>query len=221
MQIYIVGPVSIKANENFTLASGIKYGIAMGYTFKKNFGFEIGMDYFNVNKWFNIYDKKTKNDWHYQSINIYPLFTFAVENKKSTFIGKAGAIIGVAKMNKSFIYIDENKNEDVWYIGDFDTKLNLGYTVGWEYNYRILKYLSLSAEMGIECYKYTPNKATVQRPELNYYNQKIEYVKNYTGKYSPSYYYDDDYYPKKDLRFQESILFNSIYFGIGIKYNIF
>jgi hypothetical protein len=194
-------------DKNFTLASGMQYGLSVGYTFGKNAGIEIGANYFNMNKSFG---DRNKIDWHYRSVNITPLFTFAFEHKKSIFIGKAGVLIGIARMD---LYYPLGVGFGI--SGDFDAKVNLGYTAGIEYNYLLSRHFSVAAEVGLEHYKYTPKKATftTHNKEGQIYEEfKIEYVKEETTESMDSH---------KQRQSAESILFNSIYFGIGIKYNLF
>ncbi|MDR1584099.1 MAG: porin family protein [Prevotellaceae bacterium] len=203
----------ISNNKDFTLSSGIKYGAAIGYTFKKHFGFEIGIDYFNTNTSFkpDAVFILNKTDWHYRSVNISPLFTFAVNNKKSTLIGKAGALIGITHMDMS-----SSIGEDFTVAGVFDTKVNFGYTAGLEYNYQLSQHFSAAVEIGLEQYKYTPKTATFKVHDNAgqvYGEIEIEYVKDKTIEEDPPSH--------KKIRFEETISFNSLYFGIGIKYNLF
>ncbi|MDR3350075.1 MAG: porin family protein [Prevotellaceae bacterium] len=202
-------------NEQFTLSNRIGYGFTAGYTFRNHIGFEIGFDYFNTKKSFKsdyrIADAYRIN-WHYRGVNIYPLFTFSVDNKRSTFTGKAGVLIGIARLKESYFVAKTILSSCA-----FGTKINFGFTAGLEYSYQLLPQLSLVAEIGMEQYKYTPKTATVQMyryfdGEVEY-EMEIEYVKEKTMKEPiPS---------NKDIRHEESILFNSIYFGLGIKYNLF
>jgi hypothetical protein len=194
-------------DKNFTLSSGIQYGLAVGYTFGKNLGIEIGANYFNTNKSFGDRDKI---DWHYQSVNITPSFTFAFEHKKSMFIGKAGVLIGIARMD---LYYPLRVGFGI--SGDFDTKINWGYTAGIEYDYLLSRHFSVTVEIGLEHYKYTPKKATfISHNDVAqvYKEFEIEYMKEETT---------EDIASPKQKRLEESVLFNSIYFGIGIKYKLF
>jgi hypothetical protein len=78
------------ADEDFSLSSGLKYGLTLGYTFKNNLGVELGVDYFNRHKEFTI--EKTSRltkDWSYKATTFRPVVTFTVDNKEILFYGQS------------------------------------------------------------------------------------------------------------------------------------
>jgi hypothetical protein len=214
--------------EDFTLSEGLKYGLTIGYTFKNSLGIEFSTDYFNTHKIF----EKTENtywytepsgstpvvvshikttDWQYRTSTFRPLFTYTVGNKNSMFTGKIGPFIGFAEMTFNQF--------------TFDTKRNWGYSAGIEYDYHFSNRYSLALEFGIEQYKYTPKRATGYEEGM-----ENEIIINYVDKTNHKindWYIDSPYDTTGSIppviadRFKESILFNSFYFGIGIKYNIY
>jgi hypothetical protein len=213
-------------NENFTIANGLKYGIAINCTFENNLGFEISADYFNTNKTFNDevigwtefplslvpgFLPRLKTSWDYRTIAIRPRFTFALDNKKSTFIGKFGPSIGLSMLTLT----DSDDDKIKFTTCTFNRKSNWGYSAGFEYNYSLSKRLSLAVELGIEHYRYTPEHSTLkyERTESIVRTVEIDYVDQSNGK--------NDYSANRHIKgLKQSILFNSIYLGIGIKYNI-
>ncbi|GAB6013324.1 hypothetical protein [Viscerimonas tarda] len=57
VEIYVPAPgeplaLLNSASDDFTLASGLKYGLTVGYTFRNNMGVELSADYFNRHKVF-------------------------------------------------------------------------------------------------------------------------------------------------------------------------
>ncbi|GAB6013323.1 hypothetical protein [Viscerimonas tarda] len=107
--------------------------------------------------------------------------------------------------------------EDKYSTCTFYTNLNWGYTAGIEYNCRLSQSPALAMELSVEQYNYTPKKSKVEQVYAPSTNSKkvlnIRYVKKI------------DHFDMLNDRFQtrrlkESILFNSLYFGIGIKYTL-
>jgi len=214
-------------NSDFTLASGLEYGFAIDYTFRNNLGFELGLGYFN-----SLVDKKetrltppmpmpvdgvTTNfcttDWNYHSIAMRPLFSYTVLIGKSAVIGKTGPTIHYVSATRNIFYMDEKILTCT-----FANRLNWGYSTILEYDYQLSEQFSLAIELGFEQYKYTPNKATVEYGERFVHGgekDEILYVNKISYDLDRSNY---SQLPKERLK--ESILFNNIYFGIGIKYNL-
>jgi hypothetical protein len=186
-------------SENFTLADGMEYGLAVNYRFPNRMGVELGADYFSAkNRTFlpvkyiparsYIITRPEKYPeqiiysptpcttlWNYHSLAIRPLFTFAVERRKSAFIIKAGPTLHISDASMSASY----NEAEAPFNYTFDTKWNLGCSGALEYDYQLLKQMGLFAELGWEWYKYTPEETR-----------------------------------------KKSIIFNSLYFGMGIKLNI-
>ena len=190
--------------KDFTLATGREYGLAIDYTFHNQLGFELGLGYFSSisnpldRGWLTI-------DWNYHSIAVRPLFSYAVTKGKSVFIGKVGPTVYLASatMNASFAHCT------------FGNRLSWGFATGLEYNYQLSKKWGLAMELGVEQYKYTPARATVEYKEIEKKNDEILYVNKMFRE--PMF---DGYELSQKKRMKESILFNNIYFGIGIKYNL-
>ena len=218
--------------EDFTLATGLEYGLAIDYTLHNHLGFELVLGYFsNMAGSFSPTDGNTRRfyttNWEYSSIAIRPLFSYKVTNKKSSFIGKVGPVIhySSATMRTSYIEDFSYMSVDSLSICTFTNKLSLGYNIGLEYNYQIFEHLSLSFELGYEQYKYTPSKATVKHKDI--YRIPIEdieitYVNEVniqeTERFHETVREQNNLLQNKRLK--ESILFNNIYLAIGIKYNL-
>jgi len=205
-------PTAILLNENFTLATGLEYGFTIDYTFHNQLGIELGLGYFSSTQSNLFKDKELKltADWDYRSIAIRPLFSYAVITGKSTFIGKIGPTIHytLATINGSY---GKQKLPSC----TFANKLNWGYLIGLEYNYQLSERLTLAAELGFEHYRYTPNKATVEDngkkvKEIIYVNKIIQ----------ESIVSQDPQSLLQEKRLKGTVLFNSIYFGIGVKYKL-
>jgi hypothetical protein len=208
-------------DEDFSLSSGLKYGLTLGYTFKNNLGVELGVDYFNRHKEFTIMKQsELTKDWSYQATTFRPAVTFTVDNKKSSFTGKAGPICVLTDAEQSHF-----RSEELLSTCTFNKHLNWGYSAGIEYNYHFSPSFALSMELGLEQYNFTPKKSKVQYEAVDdfHYDEtgKLIIAKkvleiNYVNKVDQAKV--DGVF--SDKRFKESILFNSLYFGIGIKYTI-
>ena len=213
---------------DFTLATGPEYGFVIGYTSRNHLGFELGLGYFKSltdtievpvptplppTIGFGNTLLLGRAKWNYHSIVVRPLFNYAATTGKSTFIGRIGPTIHYASATRNVFYM----NEEI-FTCTFDNRLNWGYSTGLEYNYQLMEKLSLAVELGFEQYKYTPDKATVEykkRPVPSGKKEKEEIL--YVNKIIE----ETDYYSlPQNKRLKESILFNNIYFGIGIKYNL-
>jgi hypothetical protein len=202
------------ASEDFTLATGLEYGLAIDYTLRNQLGFGLVLGYFsNIGGSFapeNALFETTH--WSYSSVAVRPLFGYTVRNGKSTFIGKIGPVIHYSSATMSFSTLSTCT---------FADKLNLGYLIGLEYNYQLFKHLSIVLELGYEQYKYTPSKATTnsfKNNEIIYLNEII--TNEITDRpHNPTQNSIHNLF-SQDKRLKESILFNNIHLGIGIKYNI-
>jgi len=187
-------------SKDFTLSNGLEYGLAIDYTFRNNLGVELGLGYYSsltspfINKpGIGVAPNSCTTNWNYHSTGIRLLVTYSMMRGKSSFIGKTGPVIHYASADMD-AFLENSKVSTC----TFDNHLNWGYLIGLEYNYQLSNQLALVAEFGFEQYKYTPNKATVEY---------LEYRDPAREKYGVQYV-------------NESILFRSVYFGIGIKYNL-
>jgi len=228
---YSVFPAS-SLSKDFTLATGLEYGLAIDYTFRNQLGIELGMGYFSsIGSSFASKTEPCTTEWDYHSIAVRPLFTYSVMKGKSIFTGKIGPTIHYTSVSMSCFgrmgpfsllpdFVDEKNST-----GTFANRMNLGYLIAFEYNYHLSKRLSLAMELGFEQYRYTPHKATVEYEGRFAFGRKQEgediilYVDRMVDELVPdisSYYY----FPSENKMLKRSILFDSIYFGIGIKYNL-
>lgn len=216
---------SASQSKDFTLASGLEYGLSIDYTFPNQLGIEIGLGYFSsLSKQFE--GVMAITNWDYHSIAVRPMFRYTVVKGKSVFIGKVGPTIhyvsaSVSSENAEFRLFSSSEYYELGTC-TFDNQLNWGYSVGLEYNYQLSKQWALAMELGIEQYKYTPNKATVKYGNHYLYNTKekdeIFYVDKIVNEQSRPYATLYSNFPIKRLK--ETIFFNNIYFEIGIKYNL-
>ena len=198
-------------SENFTLATGLEYGLAIDYTLRNQLGFGLVLGYFsNIDGSFVPKNGSSYNttNWKYNSIAMRPLFCYTVKNRKSAFIGKTGPTIHYSSATMSFSTLSTCT---------FADKLDLGYFIGLEYNYQLFKHLSIALELGYEQYKYTPSKATVKPFSSESNGKEIIYVNKIITNETTSSPHNPF---SQDKRLKESILFNNIHLGIGIKYNI-
>jgi len=151
------------------------------------------------------------------------MFSYAVIKGKSVFIGKIGPTIHYVSASTNST-TSTNATTHKIATCTFTNQLSWGYSTGLEYNYQLSKQLALVAELGFEQYKYSPNRATVKGEkgtdpagkeyEILYVNEIVNesvFYQNYPQWKS---------IPSQTKRLKEFILFNSIYFGIGIKYNL-
>ena len=216
-------------SKEFTLATGWESGLAIDYTFHNQLGFELGLGYFSCQSapFTSLYRGYYETEWDYHSIAVRPLFGYTVTKGKSGFIGKIGPTIHYASASMScfgpsgavpshfpldFVY-------EKYSTCTFADKLNLGYLIAFEYNYHLSKRLSLVSELGCEQYNYTPRKATVEYDDkFIYKGEKKEIL--YVNKIDDKLTWSDYNPPSKNKRLKESIFFNNIYFGIGLKYNL-
>ena len=206
--------------KDFTLATGIEYGLVIDYTSRNHLGFELGLGYFkslNNGIMLDFYPHNPYQvDWNYHSFAVRPLFSYAVIIGKSAFIGKIGPSIHYASATRNVFYMDEKKSTCT-----FTNGLNWGYSTGLEYNYQLLKQLSLVMELGFEQYKYTPDKATIEYEErfVPEGKKKIDEV-IYVNKIVQESMSSSDYFSFQYKKLKESTLLNNVYIGIGIKYNL-
>lgn len=200
-------------NDDFSLATGLEYGITADYTFRNNLGIGLMLGYFSgINNSFEGKSDVT-TDWDYHSIAIRPLFSYSVVNGKSVFIGKAGPTFHYTSASVNVF----SGNSEIS-VCTFDNRLSWGYLIGLEYNYRLSEQFSLAAESGIEQYKYTPARATIEYGELSSGPDEMAYVKEIVGE--PYYHPGPPYYWIQNKMLKKSVLISSIYFGIGVKYNL-
>jgi hypothetical protein len=191
-------PISSYSND-FTLANGLEYGLAIDYTFRNQLGVELGLGYFN--SFARKYNGIFTTNWNSHSFVVRPVFSYAINDGKSAFIGKIGPAIHYVSAN--LISTKMTASFGSWESScTFSDKLNWGYSIVLEYNYQLSEQFRMAIELGVERYKYIPNKATVEYKNENGYPIKIEmdYESVDKGK--------------------KSISMNSIYLGIGIKYNL-
>jgi len=187
-------------DKDFALSNGLEYGLAIDYTFRNNMGIELGVDCFSsltspfINKpGIGVPPNSCTTNWNYHSAGIRPLFTYSVMTGKSSFIGKTGPAIHYASA-----VMDAFLQNDKVSTCTFGNHLNWGYLIGLEYNYQLFKQLALALELGFEQYKYAPDKAV------------IVHLK-----------YKDPASEKEEIQYVNgSISFRNVYFGIGIKYNL-
>lgn len=221
--------------KDFSIASGFKYGGAVGYQLNNVLGIETGIDYFSTKR--NIkadvvpFAFAATTKWDYQCIQASPLLTARKAVSKSSLIIKAGPIIGMAWL-KNTVQAGDYLSRTY----QLEKHLTLGYTMGIEYDCKLSSILSLLLECGLEHSSYTPSKAKLEAITVpgntsvaaqSEYLRKIEYVKqvrnldvsySYSTNYFSGNYISDQTRP--EIRIKQSMNFNTAYFGIGIKYNI-
>lgn len=223
--------------KDFSIASGFKYGGAVGYQFNDVLGIETGIDYFgtkrNIKADFAFFAFAATTKWDYQSIQASPSLTAKKTMNKSSLIIKAGPIIGMAWLKNT---VQAGDYLSRTYL--LEKHLTLGYTMGIEYDSKLSSTLSLLIECGLEHSSYTPSKAKLKAinvpgstsvDDQSEYLKKIEYVKQVRNlDVFPTYnnyniYFANSYNSnpaKPEIRIKQSINFNTAYLGIGFKYNI-
>ncbi|MDD4968934.1 MAG: outer membrane beta-barrel protein [Paludibacter sp.] len=212
--------------ENFSLAEGFKYGGTIGYAFDDVIGMELSSDYFSTDKTF----MNGIINWKLNAWNIIPTFTFSMKYIKSSVIGKVGFITGITEQEKSI--------KPVWSTSSvsykFNKNISVGYTISIEYNYKLSDKLAFAAECGIENTFYTPTKAELTNyfnPNypIDYYStyiRTIKYVSNIRNQQTYGQYDGSStiYLPDQNsaqTRIKETLIMNSLFLGISLKYNIF
>lgn len=217
--------------NKFSIADGMKYGACFGYQFDNIIGVEAGIDYFKTSKKIMAepagYAPTGMTQWKYQAVQASPVFTFKKNKKKSSFVGKAGIIIGIAWLQNTVTASNAHETYQL------NKNLSLGYTLGIEYDRKLNHYLSLAIEGGLEHSSYTPKKAKLtaiggvnqysledqkeRQKKINYVSQ-IENIPVSLDSYTNIYSYDEN---KPELRLKEAIKLSSVYLGVGIKYNFY
>ena len=214
------------------MSSGFEYGIAVDYRFRNGLGIELGVGYFSsINSSFdspyatnnslrnsrltigNIQRSYELTNWSYSSFIVRPLFSYAVTSGKSAFIGKVGPTFHYS-MTK--ITVPSRIDNEILSSCTFANKWSLGYSVGFEYNYRLSERLHLAVNFGYEWHRYTPSKSTIRTIDWwdldSFIRYEMRYVNKIVGEPSRN--------PNENNMLKESILFNNIHFGIGIRYNL-
>jgi len=219
--------------ENFSLAEGFKYGGTLGYTFDDVIGVELSSDYFFTDKSISnsvLYQNDIIN-WKLNAWNIIPTFTFSRKYIKSSVTGKVGFIAGITGLEKS-VKFDWTDSPTIY---KFDRNISVGYTISFEYNYKLSDKLALAAECGIENTFYTPSKAELTsyynpNHPVDYYStyiRTIKYVNNIIKQQDYRQYNNSSstiYLPDQNIpqtRIKETLRMNSLFLGISLKYNIF
>lgn len=215
--------------ENFSLAKGFKYGGTLGYAFNDVLGLELSGDYFTTNKTFVSYNSYQNGiiNWNLNTFNISPVFTFSKNYNKSIVIGKIGLIAGITNLDKS---IRTDETTPLSY--KFDKNIDLGYSISLEYNYKLSKKFAVVAECGMENTYFTPKKAELTKYfntdlPLDFYSPYVKtilYKNDITNQQTSEYYGGTIILPDQNapqIRIKETLMMNSIFFGISLKYNIF
>jgi hypothetical protein len=218
--------------ESFSIATGFKYGGAAGYQFNNVLGIETSIDYFGTNR--NIkadfapfaYAATTR--WNYHSIDATPSLIAKKAMNKSSLSIKVGPIIGMAWLKNT---VDAGDYLSTTYL--LEKHLIFGYSMGIEYDCKISSSISLFVESGLEHSSYTPSKARLEAIKLpgstsvqeqSEYRKKIEYVKQVRNLDAfPNYNYSNSYVSdqtRPEIRIKQSMVFNTAYLGIGVKYNL-
>lgn len=221
---YLTTVITSSINK-FSIANGFSLGGILGYRINEFIGVELGLDYFKSNSTFDPGINSlwwVGSRWKFWSVNSMPTFVFGKAYTNSALYAKVGPIIGLSSLTKTIL--DGNGDPMISY--KLKNNLSYGYKVGFEYNYGLNKSLSLSVEIGIENYSYTPKKAELE--DANGYdmemlperNKKIEYVSEIKNEeIGRSYYqgYGIMYNPDEPTkRLKETLKMNSAYIGIGL-----
>ena len=223
---------------DFSLATGMKYGIAVGYRLNDIFSIELGYDYFDSSKdvasigkpsgegiprpplgipadGFDIHEPEAR--WQFKSSNFAPIITMSKTFGRSVFTAKAGVIVGIGQLK----YTTPEDFYHPWDEWILSRELCLGYTMGFEYSLRIISGLSLIAECGVENSSYTPNEAIISKAgEYSIpFEKRTVYSRQKIYKNKISNYPIDSNQP--EARIKETMHFSSLYLGIGVRYSLF
>ena len=213
---------------DFSLAAGMKYGIAVGYRLNDIFSIELGFDRFksseSVTSQIKLYGEglyavgnlvyEPDAIWQFRSFNSIPTITMSKAFGRSAFIAKAGVIVGIGQLKYT---ISKDFHGDEWKLSK---ELCLGYTMGFEYNTRIMSRLSLMVECGVENSSYTPNEAMMSKAGENRtpFEQRTVYSRQKIYRSKISNYLIDSNQP--EVRIKETTRFQSLYLGFGVKFSL-
>jgi hypothetical protein len=216
---YYISPVE----EKFSLANGFSFGGIVGYNLNESFSLETGINYFRNNQTINHDGPDLYTKWLYNSINTTHSVVLIMPFKRSALSARVGGIIGLTSLDKTIgLY-----NWERTYV--LRGNVSFGYVFGIDYDYSFNARLSLSTGIGVDNIFYTPAKGKLTQdgyPDSSIdnvpaYARDINYVRKldnqragYVGNYGV-YVLDHD---KPSVRLTETLRFNSIFFGIGLKY---
>lgn len=214
----------INFNVNkFSVASGLNFQGAAGYSFNDFLSFELKFSTFsNSKKEFEASPElqfapngKTEWDLHYYSL--LPTFLFGQSFNKSSVNIFVYSGIGLSKLNiKASLY--ENFREY-----EFKKINNFSWGYGLEYSYSISKNFSMFTNIGINNANFKPEKAQVissffpmeymstTEKEIQYVNEITNLEVGFNGQPDPN---------SPEKRLKETLKLNSIYCGVGIKYSL-
>ncbi|PTB96475.1 hypothetical protein C9994_07120 [Marivirga lumbricoides] len=214
--------INLSVNE-FSLSSGLNFQGAVGYSFNDFLSFEIKFSTFgNSKKEFEAspeltYAANGKTEWKLQNYSLLPTLIFDQTFNKSTV-----SILVYSGIGFSTLKIKASFNEDFREY-EFDRSNTFSWGYGLEYNYSFSKQFSLFTNIGINNTNYTPEKAglisssnsleylTTSRKEIQYVDEITNLELWYNGSSDPD---------NPEIRLKETIKLNSVFWGVGIKYEL-
>jgi hypothetical protein len=214
-------PIIYNLDENnFSIASGVNFEGAVGYSFNSFVSFELRFSTFsNTKKEFGfspfLNNSHAKTLWNIKNYSVLPTILFGQSIGKSTIKIFVYSGLGISKLNV------RASIEQSYFKYKFYSKDIFSWGYGLEYSYSISKKFGLFTTLGINNTSYTPYKArlTSYAPSslrLSTSGTEINYVDNITKL--PLTYNGAPYPNKPDTRLKQTIKLNSICWGIGIKY---
>lgn len=220
----------ITENNKFSLAKGPSYGLTAGYSFSNQAGIELGLNYFKNETSVQSEDiwphfPLGSTSWQFRSFNASLLLVLTRSEGRMSFSGKAGVLSGLSSLGKSVFFERHRKTYK------FNSSFSPGYVLAFEFGYSLTKMFSITAEAGIENQFCSPRKASLKYDDFSYtglddlpvYLKEITYVREVNNEKvfydtQTNTYYTD--YFKPLLRLKESLKLNSVFFGLGVKYNL-
>jgi hypothetical protein len=215
--------INILNINEFSIASGLNFQGAVGYSLNDFLSFELRMSTFkNSKKVFKNSPEsrftKAKAEWDYENFSLLPTVLFGQTFNKLTINIFVYSGLGFSNLN-----IIASVNKDIFYEYEFDKSKTFSWGYGLEYAYSISKKFSVFTNIGVNNSNYKPKKAelisssalleymTTSQKEIKYVDEITNLKLRYDGSSDPS---------SPEVRLNETLKLNSIYFSLGIKYTL-
>lgn len=208
----------LNINE-FSIASGLNLQGTVGYSLNDFLSFELRISTFRNSK--KIFENPPESQFtngkaecDYGSLSLLPTVLFGQTFNKSTISIFAYSGLGYSNLN-----IKASLNEDYFNEYEFAKSKTFSWGYGLEYAFAVSKKFSVFTNIGVNNSIYKPKKAELisSSSSLEYLTtsqKEIKYVDEITNlqlEYNAN---------SPEVRLNQTLKLNSIYFGLGIKYTL-
>lgn len=208
--------------NDFSIASGLTFQGAVGYSLNDFLSFELRMSTFKNSK--KVFENppesqftNAKAEWNYENIRLLPTVLLGHSFNKSTLNIFVYSGLGFSNLNiKASL-------EDYFNEYEFSKSKTFSWGFGLEYAYSISNKISLFTNIGVDNSIYKPKKAELisSSRSLEYLTTSQKEIKYVDDISNLELYYDGSQKPNSpEKRLRETLKLNSIYFGLGIKYSL-